>query len=142
MWSVFSSNCVSCLVIFVRYHILHHACKISHFTKDVKFSTGQSKQIKENLIQIASGSFIIETDFSFKFDNSSEISSADDRPKFSKYFKKILNSNFYCHIWIQLEKYIKMSTNKLSIWRAQFQKAITPLFAKLSYRYQCVLLPH
>ena len=36
--------------------------------------------------------------------------------KNSKYNLKIFhNSNFYCHIWIQNEKYLQMSTNKPSI---------------------------
>ena len=43
-------------------------------------------------------------------------SAADDRSKFQTFFQKIFrNSKFHCRIWIQHEKCIKMSTNKLSI---------------------------
>ena len=41
--------------------------------------------------------------------------SADDKPTFSNFFKKIHNSNFYCHIWIQHETFIWIITNKPSI---------------------------
>ena len=42
--------------------------------------------------------------------------SADNRLKVSIFFwKNFQNSNYHCHIWIQYEKCIQMSTNKLSI---------------------------
>ena len=41
--------------------------------------------------------------------------SADRRSKFSTFFTNFWNSNIYCHIWIQHEKCIQMSTNKPSI---------------------------
>ena len=43
------------------------------------------------------------------------MSSADDRPNFFNFFKNSRNSIFHCHIWIQHEKCIQMSTNKPSI---------------------------
>ena len=46
---------------------------------------------------------------------STWMSNADNMPKFSNLFKKFQKSNFHCHIWIQHEKCIQMSTNKPSI---------------------------
>ena len=45
------------------------------------------------------------------------MSNADDTSKFSTFAKKKVNSNsnLYCHIWIQHEICIQMSTNKPSI---------------------------
>ena len=42
---------------------------------------------------------------------AARMSSTDDRPKFSNFFKNVRNSNFQCHIWIQYEKCIKMGNN-------------------------------
>ena len=46
---------------------------------------------------------------------STQMWSADDILKFFNFFTNFRNSNFHCHICIQYEKYISMSTNKPSI---------------------------
>ena len=43
------------------------------------------------------------------------MSNADDKPKLSRFFKICQNLHFDCHIWIQHDKCIQMSTNKPSI---------------------------
>ena len=50
---------------------------------------------------------------------------------FSKNFH---NSNSYCHIWIQHEKYIEMSTKKPSIGSVVFEMALEVMrkYSKLS----------
>ena len=72
-----------------------------------------------------------------------DVGSADDKPKFSNFVKNFWYSKFRCHIWMQHEHCIKMSTNMPSIGpvileiahefgekSSKFQIFLTKIFSK------------